>query len=515
MSNQTPSILKMGEKRERRSLSRIETRILDPMYINDNTASFQLPTTGILDKNTTLILPVLGADANQKLPLTTGILSLIKNARLSCNGVIISNAEEVGMMASIRLLFRPIEIREHRDACELGTHTGIEQSTNRSTLITESKVRITGNYNTANPQAGTLDSGYQLTNNAGTSPHYYVKLQHLFPELLNNVMIPLGLLSHPLQLDITFSGNGIVNGAHTASGVSQERIIAVSGQSITGCTVQQSQVKLKLDLLYFNDGTMSKLAQQATSKEGIQFVYGDYSLVRTQIQALNPAPAGTAFGTQTATRNIGYSNQILRHLLIATPKTKFGANNQDYGGTELTNKYSSTCGVSTRGEKIQITINSIPIYPRAIDNEAQLQSELSDIFNTPIHIPACATNKNCAYGDAFTAPPAYGIAVNAIDANNRGFSNDTLHGYSNDILEGELCYKGFDFTKPIYDPASGQIIKSNYSGSGIRINENPVMIEYERQCNATENAGIDMYIFGCIERQFILRNGLIYVTGSA
>lgn len=166
-------------------------------------------------------------------------------------------------------------------------------------------------------------------------------------------------------------------------------------------------------------------------------------------------------------------------------------------------------------KKIQITINSVPVYPRAIDNEAQLQSELSDIFNKPIHIPACGTNKNCAYGDALTAPAAYGLAINAVDANNRGFSNDTLHGYANDILEGELSYKGFDFTKPIYDPKSGQVIKSNYAGAGVRINENPVMIEYERQCNATEHAGVDMYIFGCVERQFILRNGLIYVTGSA
>ena len=508
MSN-TPNVLKIGGSVEKQSLGRIETLLQDPMYISDQSVSFQFPTTGILDSNTTLILPVVGADANQFLPLSSGIYSLLKTCTMSCNGQVLATTDEAGILMSLRECFKPYEVRERRLRCEKGIYSAVDTDDNVNSAVRRSQYRLSATYTQANPSVGTLPANYNITNNATTTAPFYIRLGEMFPELFNNLMLPIGLLSHPLQLDITFSGN--------VAGDANERTRATGVAAITGATVDTANVKLKIDLLYFNDGTMSELARQASSKNGINFVYGDYITVRTGLTHANPAAPGAGIAnTETHLRNIGMSNQVLRHLLFATPKAD--------SSNPLLGRYSSAGSSPSddaNRDQWQITINSVPIFNQAVGNPAQLNSYLEEVFGTPCQLPQGAMSMGGSCYDAFDVAQhailAYVPAPVLYNefANRSAFSpTATLQGQTNDENNAEWCWRGFNFQKPIVAP-DGTKVRANYAGAGIVINENPILISY-RNSNVAQNfAARDMYVFGCVERQFVLRNGLIYLSQSS
>ena len=143
-----PEILKIGSKIERQSLNRIETQIQPPMYSSQDHISFQFDSKGILDKHTTLILPVVADDANQHLPVNTGIFSLIEEAKLSCQGITIATTSNAGHLMAIRELTTSYEVRENKRKCEIGCNNSFQVSTNDlyNTNFNNGQFRLSGTY---------------------------------------------------------------------------------------------------------------------------------------------------------------------------------------------------------------------------------------------------------------------------------------------------------------------------------------------------------------------------------
>ena len=69
--------LKLKSTNERQSIN-IETRIVEPQTISDNAsggqATFLLPTSGLLDRGTRVVIPVKGSDADQMFALTWSVV---------------------------------------------------------------------------------------------------------------------------------------------------------------------------------------------------------------------------------------------------------------------------------------------------------------------------------------------------------------------------------------------------------------------------------------------------------
>ena len=491
------SILNIKKEVEGQNLDRIETETIKPIQIDENSCTFVFRNKGMLDRNTTIVLPVVGADANQKLPLSAGIMSFVKYASLNIGGQELASTDEVGSYYAMRCLFKPQEVRNNIEMVNKGVMNVYEQNTRSNIPDTPAgKVRIGGDgltYGGAENDTGTTNPMFTITDDVSTTPHFTFTLEDLFPHLFSALQLPLMYIRDEVSLKIQWSSNDL-------NKRDNERVVATENNNMTGATIVKDQVVMLVDYLFYND--TSSVAKEIMSDQGMILQYGDVITNKMSLPALGAAPAPGQKQRKDYNLNIGMTNRVVRSLYFGrepVPNANTSYKNQIF------NKYCSFIGSrADKGESLQVKINDQPLFQSPMVADGQKYSALEETFGMPLNVPLCMYSHYGSYHDGLSG----GVLYNSW-TENCNVAADTIYGVPQTSIVGGHHYMGVNLHKPILQ--NGMLIRSDSPNSGVLITSSPINIQYSRDIS-TDNENSILNVWAVVEKQSVLKMGQFVTT---
>ncbi len=351
------SPFKFDQSVEPSNLKNISTEILKPISIDDNQAIFVLRNTGYLDRKTRLTLSAVASVAGVSYPMSCGVASLIRSARLTVSGKVIAQNNSVGDVIAMKSNFEDVEGRKNVLRARLGIHNTWEHSrrgANNSlvqdqagTAIASGDAVLVGDeYNGyTNDKQGKIvpaninwdnsvgeyedsvqnafnGSNYGLTNDVETTGKFYISLEQLFPWLYTAVgrdvlELPLMYIKEEIQLVIQFSRNG-------SSPITNHRGLNDARNLGRGFKVNiiQDECNLLIDYLHYFDNS-------ATAKEimgdGLTLNYADLEMINL---SMNGLPATPSIRNKSKNNyNLGLTGKRIRQMyVISKPQVQVEEN---------------------------------------------------------------------------------------------------------------------------------------------------------------------------------------------
>jgi len=477
---------------------KIESRIIRPTTAfgaANGSVRFKLPQTGIMDDDAAIQFKLLAADANQFLPGNAGIYGLIERAVLFCGNKQIMSTQNANHLMTLQRGFRNPETRMGFDTVKMGAWNAslmvgnenvgavLEQGKGMNKLDMMNPAVV---YNDARTVA-TVAAPYNITNNAATSPTFFIELKDLFPSFMARMELPLGLSRDPFSIELTFSED-----------VPGSRTCYTQGNTHTvGNVVDTDSLVLMCDLLYYANAAdevnvMENLANTMNTT-GINYEYVDVISQASVYPQIDAVPGAGASAVQSVARLAGMAGETVRNLLFALPNQPFGAagSGSDAGNAILGRYFSE----ASQGETtLRCNVNSVPIYPRAVGlgGDAELWNQLCQCYGI---------NYNVGQGEYSSEGS---LANNAwAVATQQGMSTATLNGWQQQLLRGMQQYLGIPLQKG----------HRNVPGEGTKVSTQPVEVVLDKTRTAEVFRAANYYTFGHIERSFSLRGGIVAMSG--
>ena len=290
--------------------------------------------------------------------------------------------------------------------------------------------------------------------------------------------------------------------------------------------IETSAVRLATDLIFYEDGRAEQDAKEMMSG-GINMIYTEFRNVKTTLHQENdPTAYGSAVDNEHV-RLIGFSNEVLRSLLMSHYPTGTQSNTEfeNYNLSKINPlllKYCSRDSLAEDGVSLQLVLNSIPRFPSPINFNPHFYCELADVFGSPFYIPhgmyngatSCKQRDNQSTASAskqpgFTTPESITEATLQYELNERkaGMSNQAFMGIDQKYLRGMGKFMGIDLKKMV----------GNFKGNGVEIGSQAVEIDYNYKStkNPYYSGQGEMCIYGEVERIFQLVKGKVFVTTSS
>lgn len=483
---------------------RVETVVQEPQTNNDQYCVFNINSGGILDKSSRLKISVFKNGAEGQLPPITGVLAMIESAELKTSqGITIASTHDFGHIATCRQCFVNEEQRKNRNSKVIGTYNVYDYHSDGSVQLVDRPDNL------------------QVGNGIANLCEYTISLEMLFPELFP-FMLPVFCIADNLQLHITWSDKEATTGGRV---VPQNNTTA--GADYAGLhqiLIDNNSVQFVADHLYFSPMVMNKILQSTQGKSGFNVPYGDYQLVKAQFNtpnagmARNNNPGATTSGdnsiTETKQFNLGLSGLSIRYMLMMLQNQ--GINSVpttvalgDKGAEQrIIGKFGSSGTLNTNKDKLQLVVNNINYFQKAVDTPSRFYNNLVDVFGVEPHIPwGVYTNEQNYYQDA-TAINTAGNSSKLHEVSSTALVR-TGGFYRTDVPEkllgGCLNYKGINFS----------FAHNNSVGTGLRIGETPVELSFDYNWSFENRLGARLLrIYTCVERVMNIHNGNITVDFS-
>ena len=468
MSSQLPDVLNVKPLNFSESMS-IDTNILDPIIVNNNSARFVLERKGILDVGSVFtfsVHPTSTGDGKCFLPIKTGIHALIKKAVLKVGAKTLATSDEYGTYQTMKRAFKTNEEKEQKDLVKVGS-SDVMQPDNQGTGKYQMKSAV---YSAAGVSLD--DPSVRLRHSTTACPVFQIKLSELFP-MMRSVQLPLQFINDDVSIEITFN----------TQSSSQTGIIALFESGYSGDTsmsVGTQNVKFLANYLNYSDERMSGVASQVLSAQGLVMPYEDLILTSTSVPALTSTPTGSDVVKQDVVRDIGVSGKNVRSILVHNHKST----------NSLMGKYSSSA--FNVPEEYNFRINDKRVYSRNVVNEARKANQLKDVFST---------NINCLAAE-YSNDPLTNKQVGNQPVNNNVISTNTFHGHSMQQLQGEMHFTGVDLsTSPLQQ-----------MGAGTQVGQKPIehLLQFNR--TAQNNSARSLKYYSMVERLFTIKGGQVLVS---
>jgi hypothetical protein len=473
-SNQAlPSALKVAPLPTISTMN-IETSILDPITITQQSCRFVLERKGILDVGSAVQLsvhPVAAGDDKCFLPFRTGISAAISRAVLRIGTTAVATSDEFGKYHTIKRQFKTNEEKQLKDFTTKGTIDGMEGDNSGDGFYQPCNIDWSGG-----AKVGVVPSIIKLRTSEVECPVFTIKLSELFP-MMRNVMLPLYLIHEPVSIELTWSRQGAA-----AGDVGNIACFQDGYADDTSISIGQTNVKFLADYLTYTDDRMEETAKLVMSDTGMVMPYEDLILTSTSHPAANPAPAGAQVFPQSVNRELGLSGKVVRSIVGMDSKTQTNV---------VLGKYSSH-GYNV-ADQYNVRINDKLKYNRPVQREAYKQSQLAQVFNTDLNVLNCEFSTD-QLTDKQTAN--HPIANQMItDATIEGL---TIRGE----MEGHQHFFGIDLTTSPY----------NVMGVGTEVGQKPISIDRTINRTAENNAERFNSYWAVVEKQMILQGGQVRVS---
>jgi hypothetical protein len=328
-----------------------------------------------------------------------------------------------------------------------------------------------------------IDTGYRLTNNINTTPEWIIDLAVLFPILYSN-NLPLGLLDNEINIILDLSED-LVKGQRSIPNAANPW---AAGTNLVDAT-------LHVDLIFYDDNigevtVMERLADELN--KGEQLVFTDDTYINFN------QPENTAAGPLPVTNKIslGCDNQIVRSVLVSTPRAIVYSDAAGSGNELLGQYYSSGSRIEN---SIQLTVNNNPVYPSPVVRDAELWNELCQVMPTKYKV-------NSAIYSHFSQVDAAGVDIPARQRLTDKTFLGAGHAYTS--LQGNGHYYGINLSKPGY---------RNVVGAGTPIGRNPLLLELtdtQTAAGTPGHQGKTIHVWVTTERLMTIMGGKVMVSGS-
>jgi len=539
-----PNIMKhIGLSSGESQSMRVETRVLEPRTFSQSSGtavfgggggqvSFDLPREGLLDQDVFLDLQVTQpafatTGAAQGLPIMVGILGCLQTGTIYYNNILLQQTTELAQLLQLKMCFVEQDIRNQTYQVKIGSFSGMmvdhdslvgggvgltsvgkysfDASSRGNGIVGLQQGIITAIAPASNPDHYDKVPDYRMTQTTSEAPVYSIPLKWIFP-FLTQIQLPLGLLEGQIRIVFDFEADFNGNRAIAYSFVPAAGVAPVAQNWVSDNKITQANCKLVVDLIYFDDidgvNPMERLAQEVMT--GIELVYTDYTFIESQI------PAGTGGANPEASDTsvlCGLDHQVVRNILVAIPNR---VDHTVVAQTGPSNPIWGNCGsCSSQGQTtLQIVINNSNVYPNAINSDAKLFNEISQVFNTPQKTgkaltswvgsinPALASLNSEAQQEAFPRDkymcglgPGAGLAV---------------FGSGESCLQGSLAYYGVNLSRT----------HQNVLGAGTSIGKSPVEVRLTLQQTQQVSEARRLLIWAEVERVMVIKGGQIIVSGS-
>tara|TARA_R110000751_G_scaffold32992_3_gene82421 strand:+ start:231 stop:1787 length:1557 start_codon:yes stop_codon:yes gene_type:complete len=496
---------------------RVETRLIEPRSFSQSQATFELPMEGILSSDVALQLQLTTSETNPNvrmdLPLMAGILGCIDRAEMFFGTTLISSVENLAHLQQMKNCMVDQDIRDQTHNVYLGAFSGLKAVDGGAAVngagaagngwgqFALNAIDTVTAANTAASQGiiGLVQNTALETNKldqfrtkalASTSPQWVVKLKEIFP-VLTQIPLPLFALKERVRFVFHWSTDTVGNRA-VAGDTSTAQPLAANTPFTAGNDIVEASCKLSTDLIYYEDmaGVPSPMARiQQELESGATLCLTDYVSVFSQFAAV-------AAGSQTLSTLLGLDHQIVRNILIATPRlptlTALPATNQPANRSLGNYESAGPNGQNT----LQVSINSENIFPSPLNTTAKLYNEFSQITDTPLKI-----NRGL-YSSNGQIDPGTGLIV----PNQAAFSaNQFFHGIPNTELNFKLNYLGVNLAKDATE---------NYVGNGIQVGRQPVIVTLTKDRNAEYGTALRFLSWSECERSMLIKSGNIFMSGQ-
>jgi hypothetical protein len=518
---------------------RVETEILRPASFSQESTLFLLPQKGILDGDLQLEICLQAADANQRMPLTTGVLGCIDTITMYYNNEVIQQTRNVTMKARMNNTFVEPEVRNQTHNTQIGAFDALEiragqppdpavnPNAHAGQYYLSSEVVgidfetiVTGAGNPVNSNNVDRNPAFRINTNPNLTPEYRIKLKTLLP-ILGQISIPLGLLSGHFTIQIDWAkdeiGNRVVPTSNwAAAGETVNEFVA-------GNNIVQEKCQLLVDYIYYDEepdkkSPMEAIAEQMASS-GVNLTYTDYVNIDVSLPTGHVQPPA-AVAPITFTSYLGLDHQVIRNITMACHRQ---VNTADtfYGGrmNEVYGKYES---IAAQGKtELQLTCNNQPIFPIPLNRDNKIYQALCEVYDQPCKLNVGQTSWE-----------------NMIDpANNNNFDPQNSFATCGTVGEENVFVFGrsWSFTyigNPIVGPprqygkmgganATEQYLgvnlahtKENVPNAGLTIGRSPVTLRLTKDFTPNVWGSQQLVCWAEAERQMVIKNGTIFVSGS-
>jgi hypothetical protein len=517
---------------------RVETRIIEPRTFSQSTAggqmSFDLPREGLLDQDVFLDIQVTNPQfaaggAPMGMPIMAGILGCLQTGTIYYNNILLQQTTELAQLLQLKMCFVEQDIRDQTYNVKIGSFSGLMADTDslggagatsvgkyslnagdEGRTIVGLQVGVIPGTTTKNPDHYDKVPDYRIAQATGTAPTFSVPLKWIFP-FLSQIQLPLGLLQGQIRIVFDFYADFNGNRGICYSAVPPAGAPPVAGNFIQGQVITQSSCRLVVDLVYFDDipgqpSPMERLAAEVMS--GIELVYTDYTYIESVISA---GTGGVNPEAKDITTLCGLDHQVVRNLLIAMPnRVNFvtAAGSPETGQDTPSNAILGNFGsCASQGQTtLQIVINNQNVYPNAINSDAKIFNELSQVFNTP---------QKALKGLTSWVGSVTGVAQSA-EVEQEAFPRDkwfcglgpgagvATFSCGESCLQGSLQYMGVNLSRT----------HDNVLGAGTAIGKSPVEVRLTTFQTQQVARARRLMIWAECERVMIIKGGQIMVSGS-
>ncbi len=491
------NLLRVGKKAEGLGSQRIETRRIDPAQFSQQSARWLLPTSGIMDNNGYICLSMTGANANQNLPLYAGINAVVATATLFDGNEIIAQTDYANHRTTLNSWFGDPSVRKQVNITRTGAMMDFMVADVSGQYSLDKKI-VGLDYAAATGDLR-INSAFRLGTTEADTPEWRLYLNQMFP-FLKFLQLPVGLIDSQLALEIQFAPDLIGN-----------RTVAKVAPNTwaQGNTILESKCELVVDLLYWEPLTPNEPSVmeqlQAEMDKGLSLTFEDTIAFETQIPDVSGQVVNGQALTRTLTVQSGFAGQVLRRLLIATPKQPVFSSvpGDQKAGNQICGNYFSQ---SSQGNtELQVFINAIPVFSRPLNSDNKIYSELSQVWGktdgTPMYLKA-----NC--GMTSWNGQVFDTGVNKYNKNiNQDFgSATTFETHSQKLLDSTAAYLGV----PLMLNYDGSV-----KGNGVVVNNQPVKIQLTRDRTIEQKEAYSVICFGDVERHMKILGRKLYVSGSS
>jgi len=521
---------------EQNNLKMIQTEIIDPIHINQQTATFVFRKVGRLSRHTRITLKAVANTANAYYPMNTGIASLVKSAKLLCNGRQLMVNSAVAETVAMNSQFKPTQFRKLVQKARLGLNNSWQPSrvgiygdtTGAGADYRNGKIVPACDYKDGVAYAENVDHyneiPYRLTDDANTTMEGYLSLEDLFPKSLTAsnadvLQLPLMFINDEVSLVLTFN-----KGAGLVKGLNQHRCLNAQGDlgNNLSCSIQTDSVKMLVDYLHYENN--SDIAK-AIMGEGLALNYGDYNINSFNLQGL--AAAGSLRNTAKHNLLLGMTDKTIRQMYCIfkpAPSAEEDAGDAWKRQNVFHGRYCSVCPSRLpNGVTVNLKINGQNLYVNPVSNYGEHVQRLSSAYGQRWHCPFSTYCNWDVVGDELDA-----VAVNAGGGNvaegtffaKKGLISRVARIAGHALLDangiamnGCNFYLGIDLQKSIMDAQSGNVSKIDFSGSGTTVGSVPVQLSITRDIpNGLTNDNKELLVVSVVEKTLILKDGTIEVV---
>lgn len=502
---------------------RVESSVLEPITINENTARFVFENKGILSRDSVLQFQLTVPTAQSGLaflPIGSGIYSLIQKAVLRVGAKRICDMNDLAYYRTMTHAYDTPSYRSNYTRIMKGINNTLAHNPVASSLanpnadVGKFQPSVVKYDNGGEPEVSRLSYDMALTDSADTTPCWSVKISELFP-ILDSVELPLFLMNEEVVVDLTF--NTQTDGTDSLGNKSVGNLCVFEGNSanppvlgLNTCSLVLNTCLLYVDTIYYANERMEMIDRSVDATRGMSLNYTDV------INNVASIP-------QVAAASLGATDLVESNVVHQIPLSGFAVKNLFWAYTTADRRSPNLAGATVpsprfynplfgkysllstpKQDSYQMRVNDALVFPEEISNPYLKALEAKNVYNSPVYLHGALYS-----GDAYrTKSGKFAIDANAspfatsVTSVAQGGTSRLFGGINAEELAGNQHFNAVNLS----------VMPGDANDDALYVNQKPIEVLHRKfPVNEDTNFNYSVRYFAEVVKRFALKNGNVVI----